>query len=108
MTIKSRCTKCIIDGGGALPAAAVALAIVSDKMAEADNAAFPDLTEEEQDHLQALSELDCRRAAKIREWTDQMRLARTAIYGGEYDEETGGYEIHGLDGVRKKAPVTPT
>lgn len=92
------CTKCIIDGGGALPAAAAALAITSKALAKADNKAFRTLTAEQQDQIHALSEVDCRRAAKIRQWTEEMRLARTEIYGGEYE---GTYEIS-IDGITKK------
>lgn len=92
------CTKCIIDGGGALPAAAVGLAIQSFQQAQADNQAFGKLSAADQDKLLALSEVDCRRAAVLRKWTEESRLARTEIYGGEYH---GEYEIS-IDGITKK------
>jgi hypothetical protein len=95
----ANCPKCIIDDRGALPAAAAALQIQSMANAEADADAWETLAEEQRDHLRALAELDCHRAAKIRQWTEESRLERTKIYGGEYK---GGYEVVGVDRVAKK------
>lgn len=93
------CPKCIIDTGGALPSAALALAEQSKANNAADERAWETLNEDQRDHLRALSELDCHRAAVIRTWTEQSRLDRTKIYGGEY---RGGYVVDGVEGVKKK------
>lgn len=93
------CPKCIIDTGGALPAAAIALAEQSKANNAADESAWDTLTPDQKDHLRALSELDCHRATMIRKWTEDSRLERTEIYGGEYH---GAYTVHGVDFVTKK------
>lgn len=95
----ANCPKCVIDTGGALPSAAAGLLLQSMANERADADAWPELDADKRDELKALSELDCHRAAMIRKWTEDSRLARTKIYGGEYH---GNFEVNGVDGITRR------
>lgn len=56
---------------------------------------------EELDKLHALSELDCHRAGQIMYWIEELHLRTVSLAGGEYE---GGFEVHGIENVTKKAP----
>jgi hypothetical protein len=57
------------------------------------------LTPEAKERLHAFSELNCHRAALMVEWAEEIHRETVALAGGEY---SGGFEVDGVKGIRKK------